>query len=523
LKPPLKVLIVEDLPDDALLLVRALKKLGYEVEWKQVETAPELRAALGHKTWDIVFVDYKLPRFSGPAALQIIERMNLDLPTIVVSGTVGEDVAVETMKIGAHDYLMKDNLKRLGPVVMRELREANIRKERKKIENQLLQAQKMEAIGRLAGGIAHDFNNVLTIVSTYNGFVIEELDQGHAALADALVIHDAVRRAALVVKKLMTFSKGQTQQLETLDLNALLRDLIEIIKPAVREDIAINLIADETLGPVKADKSQMEQVIMNLALNARDAMPLGGSFTIETRNTTLDDRAARRIDLLAGAYIELRVMDTGVGMDSKTCSQVFEPFFTTKDPDKGTGLGLSSTYGIIQQSRGHISVASQPGKGTVFTILLPRFSNRLASEIPPRPPAYQLQGSETILLVEDDRHVRQGVHRVLNENGYRVLDANSGLQALQICDQHEGTIHMLLTDVVMPEIDGADLAVKVQAARPRISVLWMTGYAEGKVFEKEIFKQMSGRILQKPFSPDVLLSRIRELLDTGAQPAQRGF
>ena len=384
---------------------------------------------------------------------------------------------------------------------------------RKQLEEQLRHAQKLEAIGRLAGGVAHDFNNLLTVITGYSQMLLDELEPGDPSHADAEEILRAGNRAASLTSQLLAFSRRQMIQPQVLDLNRLISNLEKMLRPLVGEHIELNIVLSRELGQLEADPAQIEQVLMNLAANARDAMPQGGRLTIETSNVELDEQAARgREELRPGPYVRLTVSDTGLGMDAGTMAHLFEPFFTTKPVGKGTGLGLSSVYGIVKQNGGDITVSSQPGRGTAFTIHLPRITKAEEIAEAVRVPPGMYRGTETVLLVEDESGVRQLTREMLARNGYSVLEAGSGPEALRISEQHPGPIDLLLTDAVMPEMSGRELAAGLTASRPGIKVIYMSGYAEDTLAHHGMMDPEMA-FLQKPFTAAALGQKVREVLD----------
>ncbi|SRR5579871_5045443 len=385
--------------------------------------------------------------------------------------------------------------------------------DRRQLEQQIQQAQKMEAIGTLSGGIAHDFNNILTVIKGYTGLLLEATqDPKQRALVQH--IDQAADRASSLTRQLLAYSRRQVLQPKVINLNSLVMNLDKMLQRLIGEDIQMQTVAASDLGSVKADPGQIEQVIMNLAVNARDAMPKGGSLILETTNIVLDEiYAQKHPGTLAGRYVMLAVSDTGIGMDVETRSRIFEPFFTTKGIGRGTGLGLSMVYGIVKQSGGSIEVYSELGQGTTFKIYLPRIEEPAELRAAKQSLAGRLQGSETILLVEDDAQVRDLAAAILTSCGYIVLSANSARTVISECEQHDGDIHLLLTDVVMPGSGGREIAKQVLARRPSTKVLYMSGYTTNAIIHHGVLDPGT-HFLQKPFTPATLAAKVREVLDS---------
>jgi signal transduction histidine kinase/CheY-like chemotaxis protein len=386
--------------------------------------------------------------------------------------------------------------------------------ERKRLQRDLWAAQRMEAIGSLTGGVAHDFNNLLMVIGSYAGFMLDQLPEGHSARDDAKVIQDATERAALLTNQLLAFSRRQVQRLEPLNLNDAVAELERMLRRVIGAHIAVQTRRDPELGLVRADRTQIEQVLMNLAINARDAMPKGGTITVETANAEISEpyvpNAGEQVP--PGSYVMLALSDTGTGMDEETRLRIFEPFFSTKERGRGTGLGLSTVYGIVKQSGGHIWVHSELGHGTAFKIYLPRIESDqyglgsdAMSMAPPR-------GDETVLLVEDEERVRMAARRILERHGYHVLEAGDGEQALRVSGGYGEVIHLMITDMVMPRMSGDELAHKLAALRPAMKVIYVSGYTEDAVTRRGVL-EASTAYVQKPFSPASLLRKVREILD----------
>ena len=636
-RQPLRVLMVEDNPDDAELILREVQRGPYDVTYDRVESGPELKAALAAGIWDVVLCDYNLPGFSAPDALAVLKDAGRHIPFIIVSGTVGEETAVAALKGGADDFLVKGRLTRLLPAIARGLQDRTARAERRAaqealarseaqyrslvdravfglcqvnadglvvtanpalgamlglatpadvatvslydlfadagdreelrrrltsgervvgaeatwqrrdgetirvrlsggrmgpagrlggdivelivedvttqhhLQEELRQAQKVEALGQLAGGIAHDFNNLLTAILGFTELLREQIGPEGAGAADVREIQAAAERAAALTRQLLAFSRKQPITVKPLDLNDVISNLQPMLRRLLGERVKIDIRLERQLDAVMADATQMEQVIVNLAVNARDAMPAGGTLTIETRNAVRETEF-RMMDLgnNASAYSLLRVTDTGTGMSSRIMARVFEPFFTTKERGKGTGLGLSAVYGIVKQLGGAIYIDSEPGRGTTFTIYLPKTDR--ASQAPVTRPGVVAApaGRETILLVEDEASVRTFARVALSRHGYTILEAQSAEGALALLADPSVPIDLVLTDVVLPGLSGRDLVARIAKERPAIRTLLMSGYVE----QPESLRASGAMppLLDKPFSSQTLLTRVREVL-----------
>jgi len=632
----LNVLTVEDSEDDALLLAREFKKGGLDAEFTRVDTPEALRSALGEKLWDIVFCDYSMPHFSGMAALKLIREIALDVPVIFVSGTMGEDVAVEAMHAGANDYLMKDNLKRLVSAVERELRNAIMRAERKRaeesharlataveqatetilitdlqgtiqyvnpafekisgytraealgqnprilksgkqdaefyrqmwdvlkrgevwhghfsnkrkdgtlyeeetvispirdtegavvnyvaikrnvthevqLEAQFRQSQKMEAIGTLAGGVAHDFNNILAIIQMQADLLKsgDSLSPEQVKIADD--ISDTVDRAAALTRQLLLFSRKQTLRPRDLDLSQSITNMTKMLRRTLGENIEVQLNLAAQLMFVHADPAMLDQVLLNLAVNAHAAMPQGGQLVITTAGVEFDEFAASQsAPARPGSFVCLSVADTGCGIPPEILPRIFDPFFTTKDVGKGTGLGLATVFGIVQQHQGWINVYSEVGRGTTFKVYLPRLSGATVIQKTQPMPVAVSTGHETILLVEDESALRDVVQKTIAQLGYRVLKASTGVKALEVWKEHREEIHLLLTDLMMPDgMTGNNLAQRLIRENPRLKVVYMSGYS-AEIAGKDLPLVEGVNFLTKPFATEKLAKIVRHCLD----------
>ncbi len=387
---------------------------------------------------------------------------------------------------------------------------------RRQLEEQLRQSQKMEAVGMLAGGVAHDFNNLLTIITGYSQLILNSLSPSDPNRSSAEQIMKASERAAALTRQLLAFSRRQVLQPKVLELNRLIGGLSTMLRRLIGEDIDLRLELRPDTGQVNADPGQIEQVLMNLVINARDAMPGGGTLTIETANVELDENyQSRQVVAKPGPYTMIAVSDTGVGMDEATQSHLFEPFFTTKGAGRGTGLGLSTVYGIVKRSGGGVKVYSVPNQGTSVKVYLPRIDQPAAIEAAEKSRAANL-GTETILLVEDDEMVRGLVRETLVREGYKVLDAPDPVEARRIAESYRGKIHLLITDVVLPKASGRELAAQIAGKRRDMKVLYMSGYADSAIVNGGILGK-GLEFLQKPFTPASLSDKVREVLESNGR------
>ena len=632
-----RVLLVEDSEDDALLLIRQLVRAGMRPVHRRVDSAADLTRALDEEAWDVVISDYVMPGFSGLDAVRLIRQRHSQLPVVVVSGTVGEEVAVETIRAGANDYVMKDNLTRLATSVEREVREALARREheavdralqyaerrfegvldavptaivivdergrvvranshvaitfgydpselegqpievlipeafrdvhvahrrgylenpstrmmgmgrdlrarrkdgsevpvevglatirsadellvvaaatdisfRLELETQLLQAQKLEAIGRLAGGVAHDFNNLLTAINGYAELVASELPADSTVREDVEEIRRAGERGATLVRQLLAFGRAQQLRPQRLATAEVVTDLEPLLRRLVTEAIELDLSADPTTPPILVDRTQLERVLVNLTVNARDAMPEGGRLTI---------RVAPGLTASGAGQAVLTVVDSGGGMDAATKERLFTPFFSTKPVGQGAGLGLATVHGIVSQSGGTIDVNSETGRGTSFSIRFPAAQALDAADDGVIESGPRRGGGERILLVEDEAAVRSLARLVLERFGYEVVEAATpGEAESMLADSSIGRIDALVSDVVMPGMDGRELARRVRAAQPHVRVILMSGYAPEEILRTNgQADDGSAVFLAKPFAPADLAAAVRRSLDAAS-------
>lgn len=515
---PLRILHVEDDPQDAELIQSVLAANGLACEIVRVDTREAFEAALNQGGFDLILSDFSLPRFDGLLALSIAQDKRPDLPFIFVSGMIGEELAVDTLQCGAMDYVLKDKLSRLPSAVRRALHEAAERAKRARLEDQFRQAQKLEAIGRLAAGVAREFNNMLSVITGYTELLLASLRPDDPHRKQVQEIHKAGERAAALTQQLLAFSRTQVLEPKVLDLHAVVANMEKFLGRIIGGHITLVTELEPNSGRVQADLGQLEHVLLTLAVNARDAMPKGGQLTISLGNAEVDESSANRLpDIQPGPYVRLSVSDTGWGLDEEARARIFEPLVVTKGPDQETGLGLSTVYGIVKQSGGTITVSSEPGKGSTFDIYLPRLRDE-AAQPEPLPGGELAARPETILLVEDEELVRTMTRTILEANGYRVLEAGDGPEAIRLSQDHAGPIHLLVTDVVMPEMNGWQLSERLVPAHPEMKVLYMSAHPEKPVVQHGRLKAGTA-FLQKPFTPMALARKVWEVLGSRCGPS----
>ena len=638
---PWRLLLIDDNLDDRVFVRRVLTREIDALEVQEAGDAKTLALALEAGPFDLVITDYALGFTNGFLVLDTLKSRWPEVPVILCTGTLSEEIAVEALRKGLDDYVLKDpqrllrlpaavrgaidharqraavraaehryetlfhgapvglvrslpdgqmlaanaaaariwgypdvaaflgvNARELyadpadrarliasiegcegvenfelqgrrgdgaliwvnlgvraeqdarGQVLHYEWSVADIT-ERKRLESELRQAQKLEAIGQLAGGVAHDFNNLLTVITGRSHLALGQLPADHAIRRHIDLIQTTAERAAALTRQLLAFSRKQVLESKVLDVNAVVTGLAPMLRRLIGEDLDFAVVPAPELGCVKADPSQLEQVILNLSVNARDAMPQGGRLTIETANVELDEAYTRRhLAASAGHFVMLAITDTGHGMDAAVKARIFEPFFTTKEPGKGTGLGLATVFGIVKQSGGSIEIYSEPGQGTTFKVYLPRVDEAVDRTAAVAAPTLA-RGSETILLVEDDEEVRALARETLDGHGYAVIPAAAPAEALRLAGSHSGPIHLLVTDVVMPQLSGRGLAEQLTPDHRDLRVLYMSGYAGDAVVRHGVLEEGTA-FLQKPFTPDALLRKVREVLDQAAsRPAEQ--
>jgi signal transduction histidine kinase len=513
---PLRILWIGEAPAEAI--AAELRRGGYDPAFERAATPEELNAALDTGC-DIAIADFGTGALGAVEALRKIAEKGADLPLIVVSGETAEADVLAALKAGAADHLRRGALMRLNAAVERELRAAKLRRGRARLEEQFRQAQKMEAVGRMAGGVAHDFNNLLTVISGYSDLLLGGEDLNEAQRTALEEIRRAAERGGQLTHQLLTFSRRQPLEPHLVRVNEMVIHIEKMLHRLIGEDIELVTIPGASRDAVEVDAGGLEQVIMNLAVNARDAMPNGGKLTIETATLHLGESfSAKQLGVQPGLHVAISITDTGGGMDEDTLSHLFEPFFTTKAPGRGTGLGLATAYGIIRRGGGAIAMLSEVGKGTTARIYLPVAAERVETAAVAHVAAVQRgsNGAETILLVEDEPGVRKLLAELLASRGYTILEAERGEEAIHLAATHPGSVDLAVVDVVMPEMSGPELMRRIGPVRPQMRVLYISGHTEEAIAFHGLPESVA--FLRKPFLSDVLGNKVREVLDGGGLP-----
>lgn len=513
MKKQLRILHVEDNMKDADLIQSLLADEGYEPDIIRVDSRNDFTHALSHNEFDLVLCDYNLPSFDGKSALQLAKEQRPDLPFIFVSGTIGEERAIDALKRGATDYVIKDRLERLIPAVQRAVREAEEKTARKSLEEQLFHAQRMESIGTLAGGIAHDFNNILGIIMGHAS-LLERIRTDPIKFSDSTqVILQATRRGALLVRQLLTFARKNDVVVEKVHINDIVSEVIKLLKETFSRTITLTSQQGNNLPTIAGDATQIQQILLNLCVNARDAMPNGGTLTVTTEKihgSILRDTFIKAMD---ADYVLIKVTDTGTGMSEETRKRIFEPFYTTKEPGKGTGLGLAVAFGIVEIHNGFITVDSELGKGTTFSIYFPASRASAPSGSDENANADDsFKGTETLLIIEDEEILRELLTLALSAKGYKILSAADAEEGVMVYKQYAEKIDLVISDFGLPKFDGFEVLKRLKAINLDIKFILASGYIESEQRTKFLNEGVR-EIVQKPYDPQKIMAVVRKTLD----------
>ncbi|HEY0794086.1 MAG TPA: response regulator [Chthoniobacterales bacterium] len=515
MKTPLSILHLESDPKRGVLVQAMLESNGIPCSITRVSGRNSFVASLVKGGMDLVLADCSLPSFNGLAALKVVRERSPDLPCILVAGSLDEDLAMEFFQQGATECILKARLWRLVPAVRRAMQQVAERVERGRLEEQAIQAQKMEMFGHLAGGVAHDFNNILAVILGHSEIVLTDLGPDHPSFQDADQIKQAAERAATLTRQLLLFSRNETVPPVVVDINEVVASTEKMLRRLINENVELSVASGDQLGRIRGDAGHVQQLIMNLVINARDAMPGGGTVKIETSNVTLaESHPASDGEVGPGRYVLLAVADTGTGMTSEVKARLFEAFFTTKSKNLGTGLGLATCQTIVKRAGGRIVVESELGKGTTFKIYLPRVDELPCPATPSIWEGPLPRGSETVLVVEDDPAVRHLTLAILQAQGYEVFSASNGQIGLNVARRHCGEpIRLVLTDVIMPKMPGDVMADSLKAAYPDVKVLYTSGYTDDIIAQHGVLDP-GVAFLPKPYTPATITRKVRQLLDS---------
>jgi signal transduction histidine kinase len=513
MKPILNILHIEDSKEDCDLIRKLLLDNGFQCQVTQIETRPQVFDALEKNSYDLILADCKLPNFSGLQALEIAHALKPETPFVFVSGTIGEETAIETLRNGATDYVLKERLSRLVPAVRRALAEAEERAMCRQLQQRLREAGRLEAISTLSNGIAHDFNNILTIILGHASLLTMEHENPDRVLEISGTISEAARRGAEIVQQLLAFARKSDGHVVPADLNRYIQAHLNALKERLPPQVDLTFEPAKDLPNILMDASQLDRILVNLVANSIDAMSTGGHIILSTKLVTATELPDLLPEFASENYVCLTVIDTGKGIDSSTREHVFEPFFTTKERGRGTGLGLPVVYGLMQAHHGYVSVKSEIGEGTAISLFFPVPKPAAAN---PTPTAHYsdpaLSGSETILVVEDEADVSFFLQTMLQSHGYHVLCAADFDQALSLFKEHQSEIQLVFSDIGLPKVDGITLCEKLRTLKPGLLLILASGYPT-KEFKARINELGPEAFLSKPYNTDDILQMVRKTLN----------
>jgi signal transduction histidine kinase len=514
MRSKLRILHLEDSPEDCELIRQMLVKEGLDCQLKRHDTYEGFVQALKARDYDLIFADCALPEFSGLEALELAREIAPDVPFIFVSGTMGEETAIDLLRSGATDYVLKQRLSRLVPAARRALAEAAEKNKNREMEQRLRQAQRLEAVGTLAGGVAHDFNNILTIIKGHVSLLPDECDRPERVKEITATIDRAAQRGTDLVKQLLAFARKSDGSFTSVNVNQQVKEIVAMLREAFPRNLAFGLELDPQLPEILADPGQLERVIINLATNARDAMPTGGKITLATRRVPGDQVPYVPSEEGKNPHICLSVADTGIGMDEETRQHIFEPFFTTKPKGQGTGLGMPVVYGLMQSHNGIVDIWSEKEKGTKVSLFFPVPVDLAPAHMQKPAEAAPLpgKGTEKVLIVDDESDVLYFMKIILESYGYQVLAAPNAEEALEILGAGGSGVRLVFSDLGLPKMDGFGLSQQVKKSYPGIRIILASGYLDAAIKARMVEMEIDG-FLSKPYDTVTLLGTVRSILD----------
>jgi len=515
MKNPLSILHVEDTPDDSDAVRHLLEREWGECDFIRVETLPQFKEAVQNRNFDIILSDYRLPGFTGMEALEMARTLRPEIPFIFISGMMGEEKAIESLRNGATDYVLKDRLKHLVPAVKRAMAEAKEHLLNRKLQQRLLEASRLQAVSTLSTGISHDFNNILTIILGHSSLLKIEHEKTERIFEISDTISNAARRAADIIQQLMAFAQKSEGHAVVTDINRRVREIINQLRGTLPDETGIQFEPAKDLPHILMDRSQLETILINLVANALESMPEGGTITVSTTLVLGGEVAHAPSDHDADYFICLKVADTGKGMDEVTRQHIFEPFYTTKERGRATGMGLPAVYGLMQAQNGWIDVISEPGEGTLMTLFFPVVRESVLKEAT-KSQLLRLPraGRPTILVIEDETDVSLFLEAILTSGGYKVLVASNAREALSLFKENQNEVQLILSDIGLPKVDGITICKELKALKPLVKIILCSGYAP-KDFKERMDELEADAFFPKPYDPQSLVQSVKKILDRG--------